>query len=130
LQETVVWRYETDEEPKRKHHWKNEWAGTVVVHGVVISKCPSGLTRSEAEDMLNTGIPWSSPKWRNPYPQRIYAVREGVVYRATPTNPGVSYHGFPELIDSLPPDRELRNELLARAKIEGREVEVAAWLQS
>ena len=83
-----MWRYETDEEPKRKHHWNNDQAGTVVVHGVVISKCPSGLTRSEAEVMLNTGIPWSSPKWRNPYPQRIYAVREGVVYRAkyTPKN--------------------------------------------
>jgi len=95
-----------------------------------VSKCPSDLTVADAEQMLNAGIEWSSARWPNDHPQRIYAVLDGVVYRATPTNPGVSYHGFPELIESLPPDRALRVRLLAAAKAQECEAEVSTWLRS
>ena len=125
-----MWRYEPDQVPKRKHHWAENHAGFVVVNGARVSKCPSTLSLSEAEELLNSGIEWSPRNWPNDYPQRIYGVRDGVVYRATPTNPGVSYHGFPELIESLPPGRDLKDQLLAAAKAQGCEEEVRTWLRS
>jgi hypothetical protein len=125
-----VWRYEPDETPKRKHHWSKNIAGVAEVKGARISKCPSDLTLADAELMLNDGIEWSSARWPYDYPQRIYAVLNGDVYRATPTIPGVSYHGFPELIESLPPGRDLRVQLLAIARAQNCEAEVNTWLRS
>ncbi len=126
----VGWKYEPDQIPKRKHHWAKKRAGVVEVKGVRVSKCPSDLTLSDAEEMLNDGIEWSPSRWPHDHPQRVYAIREGVVYRATPTNPGVSYHGFPELLENLPPSRALRQQLIARATTLGCESEVVAWLRS
>lgn len=124
-----MWQYETDQEPKRKHHWTNDYAGWVEIKGLIVSKCPSGMSHQEAEEMLNMGIPWNPKGWIEEYPQRIYAVRGGVIYRATPTNPGKSYHGFPEHSGSLPPHRDLRDKLLCQARAEGTEAEVKKWMQ-
>jgi hypothetical protein len=128
--EGLVWRYETDETPKKKHQWSRNEAGSIEVGGAVVSKCPNDLTTQEAEEMLNAGIPWSPRNWTRDYPQRIYAVRLGVVYRATTTNPGVSYHGFPELIEKLPPDRVLREKIFELGKSQGFGAELKRWLRS
>lgn len=125
----VVWKYETDESPKVKHHWDKDEAGTVLVGNVVVSKCPSGLSVAECQGLLNDGYEWTPRGWNRDYPQRIYAVRDGVVYRATPTNPGISYHGFPELRYLLPPDRKTREAIVELARRDGTEEEVVKWLQ-
>lgn len=98
-----VWKYQVDETRKRKHHWGNDWAGFVRESGEVVGKCPSSLTVSYAEQLLNTqGIPWSNPRLPAlPWPDCIYVVDRGVIYRAVPTTAGVSYHAFPELPERL-----------------------------
>jgi hypothetical protein len=58
-------------------------------------------------------------------------VHQGVVYRATPTNPGRSYHGFPESereLQRLP--RHVRHQILERAKILDCEEEVRRCLNA
>lgn len=127
-----MWEYETDENPKRKHHWNRNEAGHLEVQGVLVSKCPANLSNAEAEALLNEGIPFYPPsKPQNGHPRRIYAVLNGVVYRATPTNPGTSYHGFPELRENLPPHRFLHRAIMERARLEGKDSEEAVrkWLK-
>lgn len=122
--------YEADENPKRKHKWDRDEAGFVKgPGGEIVAKCPSSMTNPEAETLLAGGIPWSAPRWGKTYPQRIYVVYKGVVFRATPTNPGRSYHGFPELREKLPPDRALHVLLERRADELGCGDEVRAWLR-
>src|SRR5438128_928968 len=91
------WKYEPDEIPKKKHHWDLDSPGFVVVGGMEVGKCPSGLSLHKAEEILATGIEFFPVGHRHSWPKRIDVVHEGAVYRAVPTNPGVSYHGFPEL---------------------------------
>lgn len=70
-----------------------------------------------AQMLLDTGIEWSPKMWDQTYPQRIYCVWDGVLYRATPTIPGRSYHGFPEYPSRFPPgNRALRNQIMELAK--------------
>jgi hypothetical protein len=99
----MSWLYEPDEQPKRKHHWDRPVAGFIRVGQNVVAKCPNNLTIDKAQQILNEAIPWSPRNWRRPYPQRLYNVADGVLYRATPTNPGRSYHGFPEIADRFRP---------------------------
>lgn len=125
-----MWLYETDENPKRKHHWNNDFAGQERVGSVVVSKCPAHLSHDQAQDLLNSGFEYYPPATTaRGYPGRIYAVLNGVVYRATPTNPGSSYHGFPELRDNLPPAREVREAIIQLARQDGSEEEVLRWLK-
>ncbi len=124
-----MWKYEPDENPKIKHHWDKLTAGFVEINGARIGKCPSNMALSLAEDLLNNGIPFSPPGWNRPYPKRIYAVHDGVVYRATHTRPGVSYHGFPEYpseIRTLP--GPVRDAILQEARTLGCEKEVKRWI--
>lgn len=90
------WVYEPDEKPKRKHFWDKPLPGFILIQGNLVGKCPDTLSLEDAQRLLNEGIPYSPKGWRQAYPKRIYVVHENCVYRATPTNPGVSYHGFPE----------------------------------
>lgn len=128
---TNPWKYSPDEDPKRKHHWDRPHAGFVEVGGVQIGKCPSGITNQQAEDALNAGIPWHNPRIPNVgWPDRIYIVHDGVVYRAKPTNPGTSYHAFPELpaeLNNLP--GSLRAKIIARAQELGCQTEVIQWMK-
>ena len=125
----LVWVYEPDERPKKKHRWGNADAGFVDVGGVPVGKCPSDMTLLEAQDLLQSGIPWSPRGWRHSYPKRLYAVYRGVLYRATPTNPGRSYHGFPEHPSHFPTgSRALKDEILKRARADGCEAEVREWM--
>jgi hypothetical protein len=81
------WLYEPDEDPKRKHHWTQDEAGFVTVGAIFVGKCPSSMSIQLAQTLLNTGIEWSPKMWAEPYPQRMYCVCDGVLYRATPTIP-------------------------------------------
>ncbi len=125
---TPRWHYEPDEHPKKKHAWSNPHAGFVNVQGVEIGKCPNNISIAEAEQFLNTGIPFIPPRTSVTYPTRIYVVHSGVVYRATPTNPGVSYHAFPERAEDfrrLP--RSLRESILNEADRLGHGDAVRRW---
>ena len=128
----MIWRYEPDEIPKRKHHWDRDRAGFVRVGVGYVGKCPVSMSALEAQALLDDAIPYDSPRWRRPYPQRLYAVRDGVVYRATRTNPGLSYHGFPEHPSGFPRGSEaehLKEKLLDRARRQGCEAEVRKWMK-
>ena len=125
---TTAWRYEPDENPKRKHAWSRAHAGFVVVQGVEVGKCPNNISIAEAGRLLNTGIPVHAPRSATPYPTRIYVIHDGVVYRATPTNPGVSYHAFPEKADEfrrLP--RGVQGAILSEADRLGHGEAVRRW---
>jgi hypothetical protein len=125
-----MWIYEPDENPKRRHHWENDYAGFVNVSGNLVAKCPADLSLADATKLLNGGIEYYPPRRGGiSHPGRIYAVHDGVVYRATPTNPGKSYHGFPELRENLPPARELREAILELAREDGSEDKVKKWLR-
>jgi hypothetical protein len=124
------WLYEADEDPKRKHHWRQNRAGFVTVGATFIAKCPNNMSIESAQKLLDTGIEWSPKMWSESYPQRIYCVSDGVLYRATPTIPGRSYHGFPEHPSKFPPgNRVLRNQLIELARERGCEHELRGWMQ-
>lgn len=125
--------YRVDEVPKRKHHWDRDEPGFVEVAGNLVGKCPSSMDEARAELLLRGGVGFCPANWREPRPERIYVVHHACVYRATATNPAeLSYHGFPEIRERLPPLRELRTRLLALAAQEGTESEkqVMKWLDS
>lgn len=86
---------------------------------------------SDAQALLDDAIPYCHPRWSRPYPQRLYAVSDGVVYRASPTNPGTSYHGFPEHPSAFPRTgnaRDVKRELLERSRQQGCEREARQWM--
>lgn len=127
------WKYQPDEDPKRKHHWKGIRAGFVTVRGEVVGKCPCTISLELAEHLLNTsGIPWSNPRFPvGTHPDRIYVVHEGVVYRAMPTIAGVSYHAFPELPERLRHvPKTVRAQILTLADQLGCKKEVQAWMDA
>ena len=127
----MTWRYESDENPKRKHHWDKDQAGFVEVGPNRVGKCPAAMNPSDAQALLDGAIPYFPPRWSRPYPQRLYAVSEGVVYRASPANPGTSYHGFPEHPSAFPRTGsagDVKRQLLERARQQGCEREVRRWM--
>ncbi len=127
----MPWVYEPDPERKHKTGWTKNVAGFVTVANTLVSKCPHNLTNETCEELINSGVEYSPPKrWNRSYPDRIYNIIDCVVYRATPTIPGSSYHGFPELPDrvaKLP--RELRNRILDLAEERGCREEVEKWMK-
>ena len=127
----MIWRCESDESPKRKHHWDRDHAGFVEAGPNRVGKCPATMDPSAAQAFLDGAIPYVSPRWNRPYPKRLYAVSGGVVYRASPTNPGTSYHGFPEHPSAFPRTGnagEVKRQLLDQARQQGSEREVRRWM--
>jgi hypothetical protein len=126
------WKYEVDERRKRKHHWDEPVAGFVEEGGETVGKCPNTMALARAEQLLNSqGIPWYRPRSpRLPWPDRIYVVYAGVVYRAVPTVAGTSYHAFPELPERLRAQpKKLRELLLAEGERLGCRDEVEDWIE-
>lgn len=126
------WAYQPDENPKRRHAWGNPYPGVVEVDGEPIGKCPNDVSAELAQQLLNEGLPWHRP--RGPaggWPDAIYIVYKGAVYRAKPTNAGASYHAYPETGARL---RELGRvfvaRILDRARELGCEEEVRRWIRS
>lgn len=122
-----MWTYDPGD-GRCKHRWNRNYAGHVPQGNRIIGKCPKNLGHPRAELALNTGFEYYDRRRSKDYPSRIFAVIDGVVYRAMPTLPGISYHGFPELASDLPPDPEVRAAILAMADIEGSRKEVEKWL--
>lgn len=126
-----AWLYEPEGWPKLKHHWQREEAGFVEVGSELVAKCPLGMSLRDAQALLDVSVPYFPPRWSRPYPQRLYAVNAGVVYRATPTNPGVSYHGFPEHPRLFPANGNairVKRLLLSEAERQGCVQEVRRWM--
>ena len=111
-------KYVPDEWPKKKHHGNRSIPGFVPGRGgELVGKCPNAMSTDLCERLLNEGIAYSSGRWSKPYPQNIYNIHAGAIYRATQTQPGVSYHGFPVLpaeLKQLP--RALKEQLLNLAE--------------
>lgn len=125
------YRYEADEHPKRKHGWNERHAGFVESGAGLVGKCPSTMTREDAQALLDGAIPYSNSRSEGEHPDRLYAVSDGVVYRAVPTRPGISYHGFPEHPSAFVKGRrgmEIRQQLLDQAKNLGCVREVRRWM--
>ena len=123
--------YEADEQPKRKHGWSRPYAGIVESGAGLVGKCPSTMTTAAAQALLDGAIPYSNPRSDRRHPQRLYAVSDGVVYRAVPTRPGISYHGFPEDPSKFVKGRrgmEIKQQLLDQAVALGCVREVRRWM--
>lgn len=112
-------------EHRKKHCWKHAHAAIESRDGHLVGKCPNTLTDALAEAILQSAIeepdPFELPGQSKGHPKKLYAVYNGVIYEAVPTNPGRSYHGYPwtrrEGRTQLP--REIVNELRRRANEEG-----------
>lgn len=124
------WLYEPAETPKWRHHWQHDVPGHLQVGDALVGKCPSSVSVELAQTLLNQGIEWRPRGWSEDYPKRIFVVYNGTVYRSTPTNPGTSYHGFPEMIERLPADPALRQRIRECAWEAGCGQEVEKWMRS
>lgn len=76
-----------------KHRWSKDEAGFIEKDSTSIGKCHASITQAIAETLLNTGVPYNAPGCDAP--EHIYATYRGVIYEAAPTQPGISFHGYP-----------------------------------
>lgn len=128
------WQYERGE-GRYKHRWKEDYAGFRPSRKGPIGKCPQHINDELAQEILNDGIPfWESEDdhENGAFPDRIYAVYQGVIYEAVPTTPGDSYHGYPWRGD-LPGRPRLPSSIMsalkAKAQAEGTLKEFERWLK-
>lgn len=117
-----------------KHRWSEPQAGFVERAGMTEGKCPRGFAKATAESLLNSGIHESPPDWDKPFPKAIFNFHDGVVYKALPTNPGLSYHGFPckgPALGSSKGDMTVRTQrrILAEAQRKGCLQEIEEWFR-
>lgn len=105
-------RYDPGEH-RFKHCWSKPEAAFVRDGSALIGKCPSTLSKSLAEQLLNDGIGYPVGQES---PERIYNLRDGVVYEAVYSRD--SWHGYPWRYrpgrKSLP--RQIKQELERRAQ--------------
>ena len=116
----MPWIYEPSPDKKHKRGWDQAQPGFVVEKGEEVGKCPANMSIETAETLLNdeNRIEYSPLRWPHSYPDRIYNIHGGQLYRATPTVPGRSYHGFPESpAKALKLPREVKLRILALARI-------------
>lgn len=129
----MPWAYEADPDRKHKRGWTRDEAGFMDgPGGEVIGKCPACMTTETAEELLNDPqAVHVHPErgWTKEYPTMILNVHEGVLYRATWTNPGRSCHGFPEhpsRAEQLP--KAVKERLLELAEARGCREEIQKCL--
>ena len=67
----MAWVYEENPDRKHKRKWDQPIAGFVEERGETVAKCPATMTVEAAEKLLNSGIPYSPPRWPHAYPERI-----------------------------------------------------------
>jgi hypothetical protein len=123
------WKYEPDDSPHPKHKGSSDQVELVQKGDEIVGLCPATITHDQAEAALNSGFQYKNERDNSAHPSRIYAVIDGVVYRATPTNPGVSYHGFPEMPEKFKPYSKLHRGIIKLAVLDGSEKEVKKWLK-
>lgn len=129
--EGTEWRYERGE-GRYKHRWRHDYAGFVPGDSGPVGKCPKHIDQELAERILNErGIPVYQAE-DSAYPDFFYAVYQGVVYAAAPTNPGYSYHAYPwrgDLPGRCGLGRRLRRQLRECADRHGERKELERWLK-
>lgn len=122
------WLYERGE-GRHKHRWPRDHAGFISSGSVMVGKCASSITNQCATRLLRTGVVYNAPGTTEP--EHIYAVYQGVIYEASPTRPGISFHGYPwsagQGRPSLP--RRILRQLRASAEDEGYLKEFDQWLK-
>lgn len=124
------WRYDRGLH-RHKHRWKHDVADFQQSGKGYVGKCPKHITRDLAEIIMNSGIPVFENEYI-PYPERIYAVYQGVIYELVPTVPGESYHGYPwrgDLPGRVLPPRRVFRRLEQQAKADGVFEEYKRWLK-
>jgi hypothetical protein len=62
---------------------------------MAVGKCPNTLGHEACEDILAGAIDGSNGDRELPFPKKLYAVHDGVIYEAQTTDWGKSYHGYP-----------------------------------
>jgi hypothetical protein len=127
----MPWIYEPSPDRKHKRGWDQPRAGFVIEKGEEVGKCPGNLAIGIAEGLLNDDhrIEYSPVRWPHSYPDRIYNIHAGQLYRATPTVPGRSYHGFPESpAKAFKLPRKVKERILELARVRGCESEISRCL--
>lgn len=123
------WRYERGE-GRHKHRWSNDYAGFKPTEKGPVGMCPKHITEKVATEILNQGVPYYEDD-DDSAPARIFAVYRGVIYECVPTQPGVSWHGYPWRGDqkkrSLP--RRIERRLEQQAEESGYGNEFRQWLK-
>lgn len=61
----------------------------------VVGKCPNDIADSKKVEILATAVAASTEEKNEPFPSRMFAVYEGVIYDCRTTTFGESYHAFP-----------------------------------
>jgi hypothetical protein len=85
----------------------------------VVGKCPNNIPDATKEAVLQTAIPDASPDRNNPFPWRMFAVHEGVIYDCRTTTRDSSYHAFPyhgEMLRSLHDELEQTDDAKAHSR--------------
>lgn len=93
MNDQTPWLYDPAEH-RTKHCGTAERAEFVQDGSAYIGKCPITLSKTEAQNLLQHGIPEHTDTAAS-HPERIFAYHQGVIYVAVPTEPGKSYHGYP-----------------------------------
>ncbi|QND80506.1 hypothetical protein H4W19_01485 [Pseudoxanthomonas mexicana] len=88
-----------DKGERRIKHVNNDPEPTFVSSGGnpkrLIGKCPSGMSETLLNDLVNEAIPSVNAQPGLPFPKKIYVVHKGAVYEAQSSDHGTSYHGYP-----------------------------------
>lgn len=114
-----------------KHCWNKDEAGFEPGGKGPVGKCPNSISQGEAEELLNSGLPWFEDE-DDEHPSYIFNVRKGIVYEAQPTVEGISYHGYPWC---QPKGRKwqlplrILEELRRRAALDGHAKEFNRWMK-
>lgn len=114
---------------RTKHCWNQGHADFREEHGALVGKCPNTITDEIAKEILNSGVAFRRHGCQEI--EYIYAVFNGVVYEAAPTEVGKSFHGYPWRGDrgaSPLPDRIIHG-LEKAAKASGCLVEFQNWMK-
>ena len=119
------WKYDPGDK-RFKHKWNKDVADFVTPDGMPVGKCPKSVGIDLATHLLNSGIEWHNPKIPKAYPDHIYNVYKGVIYKATITLHGRSYHGYPWK-GRLP--RQIYDKLVEIAKSQGYQAEFDEWVK-
>jgi hypothetical protein len=123
-----TWCYDPGDR-RRKHRWGKDEAGFLDSPSGPVGKCHRSINHEIATKLLREGVVYHAPG--TDMPEHVYAVYRGVIYEAAPTQPGVSFHGYPwrgnQGRPALPP-RILR-QLEQCAEAEGYGGAFKTWLK-
>jgi hypothetical protein len=123
----LPYQYERGE-GRTKHCWNHDYAGFVPSRRGKVGKCANSISDVIAERMLKTGlyVPIEMDDDED-HPEEIFNIYKGVVYVAVPTQPGISYHGYPYKGRLT---KRIFEALQARAVEQAEDAEFKKWTKS